>query len=58
MSVGTPTANWTDENTCPFCDATLPNPGAGFVDHLKTSPECSSGFEAWRFHMTDDFGGA
>lgn len=58
MSTGTPTATWTDESNCPFCETSLPNPGAGFVDHLKESPDCQSGFDAWRFHLADDFGGA
>jgi hypothetical protein len=58
MSTGTPTANWTDANNCPFCDATLPNPGAGFVDHIADNPDCESGFDAWRFHLAGDFGGA
>jgi hypothetical protein len=58
MSTGTPTANWTTETNCPFCDDDIDDPGAGFVDHLKTNPECKSGHDAWKFHLSDDFGGA
>ncbi|MFC6954500.1 MULTISPECIES: DUF7501 family protein [Halorubellus] len=58
MSVGTPTANWTTEYNCPFCDDTLEDPGAAFVDHIADNPECKSGHDAWKFHLTDDFGGA
>jgi hypothetical protein len=58
MSVGTPTANWTTEYNCPFCDGNLDNPGAAFVDHIDENPECKSGHDAWKFHLSDDFGGA
>ncbi|NHN43220.1 hypothetical protein G9C85_16505 [Halorubellus sp. JP-L1] len=58
MSVGTPTANWTSEYNCPFCDSTLENPGVAFVDHIETSAECKSGHDAWTFHVAGDFGGA
>lgn len=58
MSTGTPTANWTDATNCPFCDETLRNPGAAFVDHLEESPDCEAGHDAWTFHVAEDFGGA
>ncbi|WP_435334740.1 DUF7501 family protein [Haloarchaeobius sp. TZWWS8] len=52
-----PTPTWSDPNTCPFCDAALTDPGAGFIDHLDESDHCDAGFELWRSHVTDDIGG-
>ncbi|MCL9813548.1 DUF7501 family protein [Natranaeroarchaeum aerophilus] len=48
---------WTDPSTCPFCDAELADPGAGFVDHIHTSTECKSEFDTWRSNIAGDMGG-
>ncbi len=56
MSVNT-TTNWADPATCPFCGGDLPDPGAGFVDHLGESPDCESGFEVWRENVAGDVAG-
>ncbi|USZ69462.1 hypothetical protein NGM10_06930 [Halorussus salilacus] len=48
---------WSDPNDCPFCGAELPNPGAGFVDHIGANPDCEAGFEAWREHIAGDVPG-
>ena len=54
----TPSAkNWTDPNVCPFCEAPLADPGAGFIDHLRDNPGCSTGFERWRDNVGADIGG-
>lgn len=49
--------NWSDPNTCPFCDAQLENAHVGFVDHVKESDECETAHETWRSNVTDDIGG-
>lgn len=51
------TETWSDPNQCPFCDAQLTSPGAGFVDHLEQHPDCQSRFDAWRDRITDDICG-
>lgn len=51
------TTTWTDNDVCPFCDAELPDPGAGFIDHLDDSEECESGFDDWRTNVVDDVRG-
>ncbi|WP_327054097.1 DUF7501 family protein [Halomicrococcus gelatinilyticus] len=48
---------WNDPDHCPFCEAELPNPGAGFVDHIDDHPTCESGFETWRRNVADDMHG-
>ncbi len=50
-------ATWTDPSTCPFCDAELTDPGAGFIDHIHTSAECQSEFDTWRTNIAGDMGG-
>jgi len=35
----------------------LADPGAGFIDHIHTSPECQTEFEAWRSNIAGDMGG-
>lgn len=55
MTHATPT--WSDTDTCPFCDAELPDPGAGFIDHLDDSEACESGFDDWRTNVADDIRG-
>lgn len=50
-------SNWSDPSTCPFCNAELESPGAGFVDHLKESPACDTEFGRWKHHVADDLGG-
>lgn len=49
-----PATSWDGPSTCPFCGATLPNPGAGFVDHLDESLACADEFETWRDHVAGD----
>jgi len=49
--------NWTDPNVCPFCEAPLADPGAGFMDHLETNSSCSAGFDRWRENVSSDIGG-
>lgn len=48
------TATWTDTDVCPFCEAELPDPSAGFIDHIAESEECESGFDDWRTNVADD----
>lgn len=55
MTHATPT--WTDPNVCPFCDAELADPGAGFIDHIEGSDECERGFDDWRENVAGDIGG-
>ncbi|WP_256393467.1 DUF7501 family protein [Natronoarchaeum rubrum] len=57
MNGTAPTTNWTDPSTCPFCDAALADPGAGFIDHIHDSPDCESGFDQWRSNVSGDMGG-
>jgi hypothetical protein len=40
--------SWADPESCPFCDAALASPGAGFVDHVADHPDCARRFEDWR----------
>jgi Zn-finger nucleic acid-binding protein len=42
---------------CPFCDADLASPGAGFVRHIDEAPKCRDAFETWRDRVTDDMRG-
>lgn len=49
--------NWSDPNVCPFCETTLADPGAGFIDHLDDSPGCAAGFDVWRDNVGADIGG-
>jgi len=51
------TATWTGTEECPFCDAELPDPGAGFIDHLDDSDGCEAGFDEWRSNLADDLRG-
>jgi hypothetical protein len=51
------TTTWNDPNHCPFCETELETPGAGFVDHLGESPDCQTGFEAWRSNIAGDVPG-
>ncbi|MFC7075871.1 DUF7501 family protein [Haloarcula halophila] len=48
------TETWTDPDRCPFCGARLSSPGAGFVDHVQTTPECEDAFGTWRDRVDDD----
>jgi hypothetical protein len=48
---------WTGTEHCPFCDADLPDPGAGFIDHLDDSEACEEGFDVWRANVADDVRG-
>lgn len=50
-------ATWTDPHVCPFCQTPLADPGAGFIDHIRTSPDCESGFDTWRSNVADDIRG-
>lgn len=53
----TATTTWTDPSCCPFCDSDLADPGAGFIDHIHTSPECQTEFDMWRSNIAGDMGG-
>ena len=55
--MSTQATNWSDPETCPFCGDELPNPGAGFVDHIGENPDCESGFDLWRRNVAGDLGG-
>lgn len=46
-----------DPGQCPFCGTELASPGAGFMRHVETEPECRDAFETWRDHVTDDMRG-
>jgi len=45
---------WSDPATCPFCGASLPDPGAGFVDHVARSTDCESAFDTWKSNVAGD----
>jgi hypothetical protein len=49
--------SWSNPSTCPFCDDELASPGAAFMDHLKTNPDCEDGFDRWRTRVNDDIRG-
>jgi len=49
-----PEPTWTDPETCPLCETALPDPGAGFVDHLSESDRCAAGFAEWRERVAGD----
>lgn len=49
--------NWSDPGTCPFCGSELPDPGAGFVDHLGASPDCEAYWDNWRENLAGDVRG-
>lgn len=48
---------WEDPERCPFCGAGLVDGGAGFIDHIGASDDCSDAFEDWREGIVDDIGG-
>lgn len=48
------TTVWNGTNTCPFCGSTLSDPGAGFIEHTKGSPDCRGAFEGWRDRIAND----
>jgi len=48
---------WDEPGVCPFCMATLEDPGAGFMRHLEESPVCAEGFENWRDAVARDMRG-
>lgn len=50
-------AHWSDPDTCPFCQDDLPDPGAGFVDHLDANPDCEDSFDLWRENVAGDVRG-
>ncbi len=56
MAASTAT-NWSDPRTCPFCGDELADPGAGFVDHLGSNPDCEEGFDVWRDNVAGDVRG-
>jgi DNA-directed RNA polymerase specialized sigma subunit len=49
--------DWDDPERCPFCGATLTDPGVGFVEHIEESETCNLGFEQWRENVAGDVGG-
>lgn len=51
------TPTWNGTETCPFCGATLPDPGAGFIAHTRDSEACRTAFEGWRSRLRDDMRG-
>lgn len=51
------TTTWTNTDVCPFCDAELTDPGAGFIDHIDDSEKCETGFEDWKTNVADDVRG-
>ena len=53
----TQATTWNDPNHCPFCGESLPNPGAGFVDHVDETPDCETKFTMWREQITEDISG-
>lgn len=48
---------WDDPERCPFCGASLPDGGAGFIDHIAVTPSCAHAFERWRDDVVDDIAG-
>lgn len=57
MTTTATATDWNDPNVCPFCGDALADPGAGFIDHIETSPNCESGFETWRSNVANDIRG-
>lgn len=51
------TTTWADTSVCPFCDAELADPGAGFIDHVDVSDDCAAEFDVWRSNVADDVTG-
>ncbi|MFB6139987.1 MAG: hypothetical protein ABEJ26_06085 [Halosimplex sp.] len=51
------TDSWSDPDRCPFCEARLASPGAGFVDHTSDNPDCAAKFETWRDQVAGDVRG-
>jgi hypothetical protein len=51
------TTTWTDTGVCPFCDAEIADPGAGFIDHVDDSDDCADDFDTWRTRVADDVTG-
>ena len=49
--------DWENPDACPFCGASLPDGGAGFVDHAAANPDCEARFEEWRENVAGDIGG-
>ncbi|UWG50030.1 Uncharacterized protein AArcCO_0709 [Halalkaliarchaeum sp. AArc-CO] len=52
-----PAPDWVAPSQCPFCEAALADPGAGFMEHLRENPTCERGFEQWRNNVADDMRG-
>lgn len=48
---------WDNPDLCPFCGATLTDPGPGFMDHVDDSTTCNERFQAWLEGIRDDIGG-
>lgn len=48
---------WDNPDFCPFCGAALRDGGAGFIEHIETTPACQERFEIWRENVADDIDG-
>lgn len=52
-----PKPDWGDLDRCPFCEDAIPNPGSGFIEHVREHSECHRGFNRWRETVADDMRG-
>ncbi|WP_435334732.1 DUF7501 family protein [Haloarchaeobius sp. TZWWS8] len=48
---------WDDPERCPFCGGPVSDGGAGFIDHIRLSPECEIRFKRWRDRVANDVPG-
>jgi hypothetical protein len=39
---------------CMFCHELIGDEGAGFLDHLKQSPDCEKAYRDWLDHLDED----
>ena len=52
-----PPTDWDDPETCPFCHASLPDGGPGFISHIDDHPRCRRDFDQWRENVAGDIKG-
>lgn len=48
---------WTGAGSCPFCGESIPDPGAGFIEHTRDSTSCRRAFDGWRERIQNDMKG-
>ncbi|SFC42764.1 hypothetical protein SAMN05444422_108101 [Halobiforma haloterrestris] len=50
-------ADWDNPDCCPFCGATLPDGGGGFMDHVDETSVCNERFRDWLERVREDMEG-